>query len=287
MVISAKVFSSVSEAETTAVAGDGLPARLTGPWVQDKKYYFERYLDIFTHGMGKKWNGHLSYVDFFSGPGRSLIRDTGTEVEGSPLIALKYDFAQYVFVDMPGVIATLRERLKKHPKKDFVRLIEGDCNAVIENIRSALPANHLTLAFIDPTGIQIQFQTIERLVHKRKVDLLMTIQFGMGIRMNIRQYTSAESAALSEFLGSDSWRDDVVAGGTVSEVCRRILGRYMGRLQGLGFRIVRDREIPVRSSQNNLLLYFMVLASRHPRGEEFWRKVTDIQSSGQRTLLDL
>lgn len=272
----------MSEENAGAVAQDGLSARVTGPWVRDKKYYFERYLDIFTHGVGRKWNGHLAYADLFSGPGRSVIRENSEEVEGSPLIALQYDFARYVFVDVPAVIATLRERLKNHRKKDCIRLIEGDCNTAIEDIRSALPANHLTLAFIDPTGLQIRFRTIRRLVENRKVDLLMTIQFGMGIRMNIRQYTSAQKAALSEFLGNDTWRDDVAAGGTVSDVCQRILARYMGELQKLGFGTVR--YIPVRSSQNNLLLYFMVLASRHPRGEEFWRKVTDIQSSGQRTL---
>jgi three-Cys-motif partner protein len=282
MITSVQGFPSLSQAETPALARDGLPARPTGPWVHDKKYYFERYLDIFTHGVGKKWNGHLAYADFFSGPGRSLIRESGEEVEGSPLIALRYDFARYVFVDVPEVIAILRERTNSHPKKDCIRLIEGDCNTVIEDIRSALPANHLTLAFIDPTGLQIQFKTIRRLVENRKVDLLMTIQFGMGIRMNIRQYKAADSAALSGFLGNDSWREDVTAGGTVSDVCRRILERYMGELRKLGLKTVR--EIPVRSNQNNLLLYFMVLASRHPLGEKFWRKVTDIKSSGQRTL---
>lgn len=272
----------MSQSEGQSIARDGLPARPTGSWVYDKKYYVERYLDIFTHGVGKKWNGQLAFADLFSGPGKSLIRETLDEVEGSPLIALRYDFARYVFVDVPEVIATLGERLKSHPKHNLIRLIEGDCNAVVEEIRSALPANHLTLAFIDPTGLQIRFQSIKRLVEERKVDLLMTIQFGMGIKMNIRQYAAAESAALSDFLGNDSWREDVAAGGTISDVSRQILLRYMDELRKLGFRAVRD--IPIRSDQNNLLLYFMVLASRHPRGEEFWRKITDIQSNGQRSL---
>ena len=280
----AKRIRKLSQAEIPALSQDGLPARTTGPWVHDKKYYFERYLDIFTHGVGKKWNGHLAYTDLFSGPGKSLIRESCEEVEGSPLIALRYDFARYVFVDIPDVIATLEKRLKKHPKYNSITLIEGDCNVAVDDIRAALPANHLTLAFIDPTGLQIQFQTIEKLVKDRKVDLLMTIQFGMGIRMNLRQYTGAEIAALSGFLGNDSWREDVAAGGTISDVSRRILARYLGELRKLGFGTVRDREIPIRSDQNNLLLYFMALASRHPRGEEFWRKITDIQSNGQRLL---
>jgi three-Cys-motif partner protein len=274
--------TQLGQSEKPILARDRLPARETGAWVHDKKYYFERYLDIFTHGVGKKWNGHLAYADLFSGPGKSVIRESSEEVEGSPLIALRYDFARYVFVDVPEVIATLRKRLKSHPKFSLTTLIERDCNAVVEKIRKAIPANHLTLAFIDPTGLQIQFKTIKRLVEERKVDLLMTIQFGMGIRMNIRQYTAAERAVLSDFMGNDGWRDDVSAAGTISDVSGRILSRYMGDLRKLGFGSVR--EIPIRSDQNNLLLYFMVLASRHPRGEEFWRKITDIQSNGQRSL---
>jgi three-Cys-motif partner protein len=175
----------LSQDETAALAEDGLPARLTGKWVFDKKYYFERYLDIFTHGVGKKWNGQLAYADLFSGPGKSLIRETSEEIDGSPLIALRYDFARYVFVDVPEVIAVLRERLKGHPKCNSITFIEGDCNTVVDDIRAALPANHLNLAFIDPTGLQIRFRTISKLVENRKIDLLMTIQFGMGIRMNI------------------------------------------------------------------------------------------------------
>jgi hypothetical protein len=58
----------------------------------------------------------------------------------------------------------------------------------------------------------------------------------------------------------------------------------MGELRRLGYKTVQDREIEVRSDQHNLLLYFMVLASRHPLGAQFWRKATQIQASGQRLL---
>ncbi len=276
----------MSQPEPPAIASDGLPARSTGAWVHDKKYYLERYLSIFTKGVGRKWNGKLCYVDLFSGPGRSVIRGGAEEVEGSPFIALKCEFARYVFVDAPDVLATLRKRMDSHPKVGSVSLIEGDCNEEIEAVRAAAPADHLTLAFVDPTGLQIHFRTIRRLVQDRKVDLLMTIQFGMGIRMNLRQYSQSDSNALTFFLGNDSWRADVEEGGSPSLIGRRILDRYMQQLRALGYGTVQNREIPVRSDQNNLLLYFIVLASRHPRGQDFWRKITQIQPSGQR-LLDL
>jgi three-Cys-motif partner protein len=252
--------------------------------VQDKSFYLKNYLAIFSRGVGPKWNGKLCYIDLFSGPGRSVIRTTSEEVEGSPFIALEYDFAHYVFVDVPNVLAILRERLKGHPKSNRVSLIEGDCNEVIDEVRRASPSNHLGVVFVDPTGLQIRFRTIQRLVQDRKLDLLMTIQFGMGITMNLRQYLRTEGDALTEFLGNMTWREDVEMGGSPSQVGHRILERYMRRLGELGYDTIRNREIQVRSAQNNLLLYFIVLASRHPRGQDFWEKVTRIQPSGQRLL---
>jgi three-Cys-motif partner protein len=275
----------LSQPDPLPIATDGLPARSTGAWVFDKKHYFERYLDIFTRGIGRKWAGKLSYVDLFCGPGRSVVRSSGEEVKGSPLLALDCEFDHYVFVDIPEVLATLEERLKDHPKRSKVRLVPGDCNKVISKILEELPAGHLTLAFIDPTGLQIMFSTIERLVHNRKVDMLMTIQLGMGIRLNLPQYIQTEGAALTDFLGNTHWRQDCEAGGSSSQIAQRIVSRYMAQIRKLDYGTVRDREIEIRTDETNLLLYFMVLASRHRRGEDFWRKATQIGPSGQRRLI--
>jgi three-Cys-motif partner protein len=273
----------MTQPESPALASDGLPARLTGQWVHGKKYYFCRYLDIMTRGVGKKWQGKLAYVDLFSGPGRSVIRGSQEEVAGSPLLALDYEFAKYVFVDAPEVLTHLKERLVGHPKLSQVNFIEGDCNAVIAEIRRALPADHLLLAFIDPTGLQIRFRTIERLVQNRNVDLLMTLQFGMGIRRNLSQYINSEGAKLTGFLGSAEWRKDANEGGSASQVLRRIKDRYLRNLRELGYQSVRDREIDIRNDQN-ALLYFMAFASRHPLGGKFWREAIKIEWSGQRQM---
>ena len=273
----------MAEQEPLGIASDGLPARLTGPWVLHKKHYFERYLDIFTRGVRGKWQGKLSYVDLFAGPGRSIIRDSGQELEGSPFLSLRYAFSRYVFVDVPDVALTLKDRLNQHPQSSKVSVIEGDCNSVVDKVLATMPTDYLTLIFIDPTGLQIKFRTIQKLVHNRSVDLLMTLQFGMGIKMNLPQYLQTEGKALSDFLGNSEWREDAKLGGSASQITRRILGRYESQLRGLGYETVWDREIDIRS-QTNLGLYFMVLASRHPLGGDFWRKATQIGPSGQRLL---
>ena len=266
----------------TLSASDGLPARESGAWVLHKKVLVEKYLGIFTKGVSKKWGGKLAYVDLFSGLGINVIRDTGEEVDGSPLLALKCDFGRYVFVDVPEVLATLRERLHNHPKLPRISFVEGDCNLVIDEVLRQLPTDHLTLAFVDPTGLQIRFETIRRLVHKRKVDLLMTIQFGMGIQLNLPQYTKTEGDALTGFLGNNEWRKDVAGVATVNQAGRLILDRYMTQLRALDYLDTKDREI-VRNDQNTPL-YYIIMASRHKLGEKFWQEVTKITPSGQRRM---
>lgn len=275
------------EEDKSTRASDGLAARLTGPWVYDKNHYVDRYFDIFTRRVGRKWRGNLAYVDLFAGYGRNLVRETNQEVDGSPLLALKHAFAKYVFVDLPDVLRVLDRRLAKHTKRDLVELVPGNCNAVVDKVLAAVPRNYLTLAFIDPTGTQIRFETIRRLVHNRKVDLLMTIQFGMAIRMNLPQYARAERAALTEFLGTSKWREDYSEPGSISQIGRRVLDRYVSQLGSLGYSTVRDREIEVRSDQKNLFLYVIVLASRHPLGAKYWRAATALSRSGQRRLSGL
>jgi len=103
----------------------------------------ERYLSILTRGVARRWNGKLCYVDLFSGPGRSVIRQTAEEVEGSPLVALNCEFAKYVFVDVADVIDSLEVRLCRHPKLSPVTLIRGDCNEVIDEVRAAAPRRSL------------------------------------------------------------------------------------------------------------------------------------------------
>src|SRR2546421_8170506 len=120
----------VVQPESVTLASDHLPARSTGQWVQGKNYYLCRYLDIMTHGVVKKWEAKLAYVDLFAGPGRSIIRDTGEEVEGSPVVSLKYEFAKYIFVDKPEVLSSLSKQCRRR--------------AMFSRTRSARQLNALT-----------------------------------------------------------------------------------------------------------------------------------------------
>jgi three-Cys-motif partner protein len=270
----------LGEPQHMPIASDGLPARSSGAWVLDKKAIFEKYCGIFSKGVSAKWGGKLAFVDLFCGPGKNVIRGSGAEIDGSPLLALRNEFARYVFVDSPEIISTLKARLTSHPKLDRIAFIEGDCNKILGKVLQNLPNDHLTLAFIDPTGFHVEFETIRRLVSGRKIDLLMTIQFGMALNMNLPQYINTEGEALTAFLGNTDWRKDVEQSGTVEQASRRILDRYMNQIRSLGYLDTKDKEI-VRNDQGTPL-YSIVMASRHELGNKFWKEINKIGPSGQR-----
>ena len=270
--------------DSEAKGDDGLPVRASGVWAKEKLYYLEHYLDIFSVGMRKKWRGKLYYIDLFAGPGRCLVRETQEEIDGSPLIALKFDFAKYFFVDADAAnYAALSERVKtRSPQKDVV-IIPGDCNEEIGKIKPAVGS--LGLAFIDPTGISsIAFDTIRALTQSRQMDLIINFHEGMGIRMNLHQYTQREQSALRTFLGSDrTIKKFKSAPSSMDQLCHEITTEYRENLRQIGYQAVDGEQIPVKADKN-VLLYYLLFASKHPRGNDYWRKISLIGPHGQRKL---
>lgn len=268
-------------------SSDGLFVRDSGIWVKEKFYYLEHYLSIFSVGMGKKWRGKLYYIDLFAGPGRCHIRETKEEIDGSPLIALKFNFAKYFLFEANSTCfkaLTSRIRARAPEKLKNILTIPGDCNEEISRIDPP-PSPSLGIAFIDPTGIsQIAFETIRKLTARRKIDLIINFPEGMGIRMNLHQYTRKDENALTTFMGSGRWKRRFQQAPTsFDQACREIANEYLENLRGLGYLAFDSDRIPVRTEQN-ALLYYLLFASKDAKGSEFWRKIRVINPHGQRTF---
>lgn len=251
---------------------DGLPIRSSGYWIRKKHFYLRRYMDIFTKSMKSKWS--LTYLDLFAGPGRCLIESSGQEEEGSPLIALNYEFDHYVFVEKSSEdLEALKSRCKKSPKYSKIEFIQDDCNQAA----SKITLKDLTLAFIDPTGIDIHFDTIKTLARNKKVDLLINIQFGMDIKRNFKRYLSAgDNSAFGLFMGGDLFASSLKEPNDAIKL-------YKNRIRSEGYSTVESKDITVTNSQQ-VPMYFLFFASKHPRGVDFWKKITKKDEAGQYEL---
>ncbi len=273
-----------------ANASDGLPVRCVGEWSKHKYYYLGRYVDAFTTAMQGKWKGGLCYIDLFSGPGKSRIRETGREIDASPLISLqtKSHFSQYIFVDSDETcVNALRQRVSRFP--NLIHPIRADCNKDISAIMNEIPSGSLSLAFADPTGLDLHFQTLQRLTEERKVDLIIIYPEGMALKRNIPKWVrSKKQNALDLWMGDNGWKEvyeSTLKQFGYEEAVRAILAYYREKLKDLDYQKAKSGEqILVRSSTRKLRLYQLLFASKHPLGYELWAKIAAIESTGQRRL---
>jgi three-Cys-motif partner protein len=266
------------------IAADGLPARQSGEWIRRKHHYLDRYCGITATGMKRSFAERV-FVDVMAGPGICKIKHTGEEFPGSPLIALKHDFTKFVFVESDPELATaLERRVAVHPKAHLATVVRGDWTKAADEGRLKFPRG-LVVAFVDPTGIsQVPWTAMERLLRdNRTIDLLATLQYAMGITLNVYQYLESgtdQTTALDVFLGERDWRN-WPRQRTDADFTTLVLNRWVEKLAALGFQ--GSRQITVEANGNPL--YRLALFSRHPKADEFWRKIITVDESGQRELL--
>jgi len=272
------------------VASDGLPVRCVGQWSEDKHYYLQRYVHVFTTSMRVQWT--LCYIDLFAGPGKCIVRGTAREISGSPLIALgaRYPFHKYIFVEMnEDAINALRGRLSKLGELwKRTHIVQGDCNERIGDVVKLIPPRSLCLAVIDPTGLQFQFRTLERLVSGRKVDLISVYPEGMSVRRNIANFIRAKESLLDRFIGDREWRGtyaNTLSNSAFEAAVRDVAKHYRSKVERLGYIFSADKT--VRTTSTRVPLYLLSFASKHELGERLWRKATQIEPRGQRTFVEI
>lgn len=268
---------------------DGLPTRPVGRWTEEKLFFWNRYIDITTTAMiGKpEWGAGLVYVDLFAGPGICTLRGSGRRIPGSPLIAAyaPKPFGTLLLCEKdPALANACTTRLARTPAKDSFRMFEGDCNARVAEVAAAIPERALTLVFVDPQGLDAEFSTIQMLAARGQVDLLLLFADAYDVVRNVELYARQARSKLDLVLGPDSnwrsrrqqldnWNRDNVRK-LFSEIYKDQLKRHLG-YQAFGEKTIRSGKAP---------LYRLIYASKHPRGLEFWEKVTKKDVSGQGRL---
>ncbi len=140
----------------------------------------------------------------------------------------------------------------------------------------------LVVAFVDPTGIsQVPLSAMRPLAANPRIDLLVTIQYRLGIVWNAPQYRRAGSShtALDNFIGERTWREWQTKDS--SDLGRRAVEYFCDKFQQEA-RFIGTRHVSI--PENNPL-YRFTLFTRHPRGEDFWNKILKTDERGQRQLL--
>jgi three-Cys-motif partner protein len=283
---------------------DGLLARPSGDWAQDKLFYVKHYIDTFEKSMRKReWRRRI-YIDLFAGPGKCIDRDTQEYFLGSPMLALttEFPFTDYFFVDVDNEnlkALKVRSRTTGIPEEK-IRFWMGNATRRVYDITKeirkfdsqyipgAWPS--LNLAFLDPNGLELEWSIVAELAQMNRMDLIIHYSQQGVERMVKRSINSTEQTKLDNFFGDDGWREIYnrhkdSAGG----YHRPLINHYKSKLKKLGYVEVKDDEEiwtePVMRNQKNAPLYRLLFASKNELGIKFWKEITKIKRSGQIQLL--
>lgn len=268
----------------TKLHSDGQPLLSIGRWAENKLHYLDYYASLFTSGMKNRWRD-IAYIDLFSGPGLCVVRNKENNiVKGSPLIALslKNAFSHYVFVDSDeNHVKALNSRMLDFATSSQKKVLLGDCNdtRVIKQITNFIPEDALCLAFVDPFKCDIAFKTIQTLTESRKVDIILTFQIA-----GMQRGAGYAPTSLNRFFGDNGEWNQIYTSTPKGRRVRALLDYYKNQLSTLDY--LDDyypSEVAVLNSRNRAI-YYMVFASKHPRGQDFWQKAIQKSATGARKL---
>jgi three-Cys-motif partner protein len=261
-----------------------------GPWTRDKLYFWKRYLDIATTPMARKgaFPGGLVYVDLFGGAGVCTLKGSKERFPGSALIAATAErpFRKIILCEKDAKLAeACRARLARTDMGDRCEVLPGDCNELIGEVVKKIPQRALTLAFIDPKGLDAKFSTVELLGNRARADFVVLFADAYDIcRNDLMHYWDDPDSKLDQVLGPDSkWRDALEQESFPAGLARRKLfvDIYKTQLQTrLRYSVFREKTMMAGGRP----LYRLVFASRHQLGGQFWDEALKEDSSGQREL---
>jgi three-Cys-motif partner protein len=252
---------------------DGLPVRRVGAWTEEKLRFWNTYIEITTRAMKSKsgWSG-LTYVDLFAGPGICQLRETKKRIPGSVLLAAQapVGFSSIIACEKnPKFAAALEQRLAQQGLSATSHVLVGDCNQEINRTVELIPRRSLTLAFVDPAGLDANFATIEVLTRNRRVDLLILFADAYDVARNVFTYASQVQSKLDRVLGPNSdWRLELSRLMNPTRESIRVLFSEMYQRQlrvHLGYQFFEQRTMRWR----HLPLYRLIFAARHELALKF------------------
>jgi len=215
--------------------------------------------------------GGSAYLDLFAGPGQVRM-PTGVVIDGSPLIAAqaKPSFSRLFWSDAdPRNAASLRAHHADFPDR-HIDVLEGDANALIDGILTQVSRTHPALAFLDPEGSELAWETVRKIsVHKppphNKIEQFILFATDTGIvRFFPRDPSKLTYADRLDRMLPDpvAWRGLYALRDRLdpAEFRRRLLGLYVAGMQQLGYRHVPEPRLVCRPDGRPL--YFMVFERR-------------------------
>lgn len=192
-----------------------------------KLIMLEECLDIYTTIMNSNWDTEIWYIDTHAGSGKTIVNDF--EVDGSALRAIRNyseDFDGFYLYELDSShFELLHETISDEVGTDFnvyenedgiriakaedpkIRIMQMDSNEGVEWLVDHAGAHKHWFTFVDPKGLTAKKSTLDALVERSNVDILLTYQTTGVLRSGS---TGAEHAhgAVDRTIGDEDWPVD-------------------------------------------------------------------------------
>jgi len=264
---------------------DGLPMRDSGEWSKVKLSVLGYYIDLSTVAMYQKPWRRRYYIDLQAGPGKNVIGNSGEVLLGSPLLALLRGkgYTHYRLIEQDEELADALWRRCEATNQikrsdilvsDFRSQVEGIVEEIREVDRPYIQGqwHTLTLAFFDPEGLELNWETVALLASLNRVDLIINFSTS-GVRRTAGQALNQPSGTtiVDRFFGTLEWRN-IPFDPDSSPPVRRYLDLYKSRLESMGFSWGTEISVPIKTTFG-VELYRLLYASKSKDvGVEFWEK---------------
>lgn len=274
-----------------------------GDWTTDKlervRKYLCAYMTIFKGNPQARFFTTI-YVDAFAGTGHrtdsakraggTAALDDATDPEaesfkkGSARIALEVDpsFDRFVFIERDADRVRELEALRDHfpNKAEGIRVEQGDANALLKQwCQETDWSRHRAVVFLDPYGMQVDWQTLEALAGTQAIDLWLLFPLGVAVnRLLTRAGPPPDEwgKALTRIFGTTDWvklfypkKQEVMLWGPEEtqrrEATLEAIGCFfLARLETIFARVAAN-PLPLLNSTNTPI-YLLCFAAGNPKG---------------------
>ena len=140
-------------------------------------------------------------------------------IHGSPKVALDIQspFTEYIFIEKDNQRSSeLEALLNDYGNGRKITILPGDANEQLqEYVLKSKRYNWKecrALAFIDPFGMQVPWNTIYGLGQTKAIEIILNLPVGMAIQRLLPksgQFTEDQKKMLTEYFGSEDWENIV------------------------------------------------------------------------------
>jgi three-Cys-motif partner protein len=258
---------------------DGLIVDEVGEWAPKKHARVQQYIEIASATRAKyvpppSWRAGASYIELFSGSGRSLIRGTNRIIDGSPVVA--YNAAEASGVPFTKIHLNDFDAAKSAAVEKRIRTLGGSpvcynetADVAVDRIVAAVNPKGLHFAFLDPYNLEGLSFNIIRKLSKLKVDLLIHVSVH-DLQRNLDDY-SRPGDVLDTF--APGWRDQVDPNQSINSFRAALMDYWLAEIRKLGKLPAKGVELV--EGPTGQRLYWLVFASEHGLARKFWEAIRD------------